>query len=113
MYEEFYSREDTEKALGGSEEYRAVVYDDSENYEVSIYDIGKYGGKWFVLRAQGCSCWGGEYWKEAGPFSSLQEVRKYVYDEYGKVKTDYYSPLLRAWEVAFTNAWHHEESLID
>lgn len=108
--EEFYGREDAEKALGGPQEYRAVVFDDSPDWEVDIQDIGKYGGKWFVLHAVGCSCWGGEYSKEAGPFDTLYDVRKYIYDEYGKIETDHYKPMLRAWEVAFSNAFAFEDN---
>lgn len=101
---EFYDRESAERILGGPEEYREEVYDDSPAYEVDITDIGKYGGKWFVIAARGCSCWSGEYYREAGPFDTLDDLREYVWAEYGKVETDYYKPFLEAWKVALDKA---------
>ena len=101
---DFYTKAEAEKILGGPEEYRAEVYDDSPEYEVDIHDIGKYGGKWFAIRATGCSCWGGEYSREAGPFDTLDELRDYILGEYGKVETAYYQPLLDAWSVAIEEA---------
>jgi hypothetical protein len=104
MSRDFYSREGAEKELGGPEEYREQVYDDSANYEVDIHDIGKYGGKWFWITARGCSCWSGEYAKEAGPFDTLDELRDHIWQEYGHVDTNYYKPLLDAWNIALDKA---------
>lgn len=102
--QEFYSGEDAERVLGGPEEYREEVYDDSANYEVDIHDIGKYGGKWFWIKADGCSCWGGEYYRRGGPFDTLEELRDSVWLEYGSVETDYYKELLEAWSIALDKA---------
>lgn len=99
--QDIYSKESAE-ALLGTEEYRAEVYDDSPAYEVDIYDIGKYGGKWYEIRGQGCSCWGGEYSVDVDAgFDTLDELRKEITAEYGSTGTGYYAPLLEAWDVAF------------
>lgn len=98
--EKFY---DAEKALG-KEEYRVEVYDFEIDWTVDQTDLGKYGGSWYVLSADGCSCWAGEWTVEAGPYEDLDGVRKYIHDEYGVQTSDYYEPFVEAWYSAIDTA---------
>lgn len=107
MYQEFYSS-NAEEVLGGRCTYRVSVYDlAAGTYDVDMFDLGQYGDKWFVLRANGCSCWGGEWGVEAGPFDRLDDVRKFINDEYGTQVSDYYKEFVDEWMKAITKAEMH------
>lgn len=100
--QDIYSSEGAEELLGKCE-YREEAYDGSEGYDVDIYDIGKYGGKWYEIRGQGCSCWAGEYTVDVDAgHDTLEGLREEFLAEYGRVDTTYYSELIEALEAAFS-----------
>lgn len=100
--DEFYDS-NAEEVLGGKCKYRATVADLSMAYEVDVFDLAKYGDKWFVLRANGCSCWGGEWGVEFSG-DSLESVREYVNSEYGIQLTEYYKDFMVDWSEAIAKA---------
>jgi hypothetical protein len=107
MYQEFYTS-NAEEVLGGKCTYRQFVFDlQAGTYEVDMFDLAQYGDKWFVLRANGCSCWGGEWNVEAGPFDRLDEVREYITKEYGTQVSDYYEEFVSEWMDAISRAESH------
>lgn len=106
MYNQEFYDHNAEEFLGGRCTYRVAVADLSVAYDIDRYDLAQYGDKWFVLRANGCSCWGGEWGVEfAG--DTLDEVREYITREYGTQLTDYYKGFMEDWSYALAKAEMH------
>ena len=100
MYGDFYSDKDVEKALGPIQ-LRETVWDDPNlYYEIDMIDIVKAGGKYHILRASGCSCWGGEFSYESGPYETLDDLRAHVEAEY---EPNYYKDVRKGFEDFFAS----------
>lgn len=70
-----------------------AALDESESYEVDVVEVWRTADGFAVLRATGCSCWGGEY--DSTEYPTLDEALADLTDPNDKYQ---YNPSLKGAE---------------